>query len=52
MFIIVTWWYDGSFPSIVVTDDGMPRKFTTGEEAEEYCNTELNGHYKVVELTQ
>ena len=52
MFIIVNWWFDGSMPALITDDDGNPRKFITEEEAQEYCNTELNGYYKVVELTQ
>ena len=50
MFIIVHWWFDSSNPAIITDEDGNVKKFTTEEEAQEYCNTELNGHYKVVDL--
>lgn len=50
MFIIVNWWYDRKDAVIVMDENGEQKRFITREEAEEYCNTELNGHYAVIDL--
>ena len=50
MFIIVNWWYDGSGACVVTDDDGLPMKFSTEEEAQEYCNVEMNGNYKIIDM--
>jgi hypothetical protein len=50
MFIIVNWWFEGSYAAIVTHEDGTQKEFVTREEAEEFCNTELNGKYHIIDL--
>lgn len=52
MFIILNWWnVDGSDINVLLGEDlGKPKMFSTREEAEEFCNTELNGFYKVIDM--
>ena len=53
MFIILNWYKEnGSDVDLIVEILGGIRIFFTREEAEEYCNTELNGFYKVVDLEE
>ena len=53
MFIILNWYKENGSDIFIVTELlGSIKIFPTREEAEEYCNTELNGFYKVVDLEE
>jgi hypothetical protein len=51
-FIIVNWWLDcdPNTAAIITHENGDVEVFTTEEEATTYGNTELNGHFKVIQL--
>jgi len=53
-FIILNWWEkDGTDAILIIVPTiGINKIFSTREEAEEYCNTELDGFYKVIDLEE